>query len=35
MQQPFVRIAHHVYINNEKFGAIKRIKKISLWYRRL
>ena len=30
---PFVRIAHHVYVNNEKFQPIKRIKKISRWYR--
>ena len=30
---PFVRIAHHVYVNNEKFQPIKGIRKISSWYR--
>lgn len=30
---PFVRVAHHVFVNNEKFQPIKRIRKISSWYR--
>ena len=33
VHEPFLRVAHHVYINNEKFSPIKRIKKISQWYR--
>lgn len=33
VHEPFVRIAHYVYINNEKFIPIKRIKSISSWYK--
>ena len=33
VHEPFLRVAHYVYVNNEKFSPIKRIKKISQWYR--
>lgn len=33
IHEPFVRIAHHLYVNNDFFSPIKRIKKISRWYR--
>ena len=33
IHEPFVRIAHHLYIDNDNFSPIKRIKKISRWYR--
>jgi len=32
-REPFLRVAHYVYINNDKFTKIKRIKKISNWYK--
>ncbi len=31
--EPFIRIAHYVYINNHKFTPIKKIKSISKWYK--
>ena len=31
--EPFLRIAHHIYISNSKFTPIKTIKNISRWYR--
>lgn len=34
VHEPFVRIAHHVYVDNNKFQEIKRIKRISQWYQR-
>lgn len=30
--EPFIRIAHHVYVNIKKFSAIRRISKIKYWY---
>jgi hypothetical protein len=33
IHEPFIRIAHHAYVNNEKFSPIKRIKKIKNWYK--
>lgn len=33
VHEPFVRIAHYVYISNSKFTPIKTIKNISRWYR--
>lgn len=33
VHEPFVRIAHYVYIYNSKFTTIKTIKNISRWYR--
>lgn len=33
VHEPFVRIAHYLYINNNKFDPVKRIKRISRWYR--
>lgn len=33
VHEPFIRIAHYLYINNEKFDPVKPIKKISRWYR--
>lgn len=33
IREPFLRVAHYVYINNDKFTKIKRIKKISNWYK--
>jgi hypothetical protein len=33
VHEPFVRIAHYVYIWNSKFTPIKTIKNISRWYR--
>lgn len=33
VHEPFVRIAHYVYIYNNKFTQIKTIKNISRWYR--
>ena len=35
VHQPFVRIAHHVYINNDKFAQINTVKKIRLWYKKI
>lgn len=32
VHEPFIRIAHHVYVDNNKFQEIKRIKRISQWY---
>lgn len=29
--EPFIRIAHHVYINIKKFSPIRRISKIKYW----
>ena len=34
VHQPFVRIAHHVYINNDKFAPISTVKKIRLWHKK-
>ena len=31
--EPFVRIAHYIYIYNSKFVPIKTIKNINRWYR--
>ena len=31
--EPFLRIAHYIYISNSKFTPIKTIKNISRWYR--
>lgn len=33
VHEPFVRIAQHIYICNNKFIPIKPIKNISKWYR--
>jgi hypothetical protein len=33
VHEPLIRIAHYIYINNEKFLPIKRIKSISSWYK--
>lgn len=33
VHEPFVRLAHYVYIYNIKFTSIKTIKNISRWYR--
>lgn len=33
IHEPFIRIAHHAYVNNEKFSPIKRIKRIKNWYK--
>ena len=35
MRAPFIRICHNVYINNHKFAPIKKVKKISLWYKKV
>lgn len=32
LHEPFVRIGHHVYVNNRRFYPIKRIKKILKWH---
>jgi hypothetical protein len=33
VHEPFIRIAHNLYINTDKFDPVKRIKKILRWYR--
>lgn len=33
VHQPFVRIAHYIYVYNNKFTPIKTIENISRWYR--
>lgn len=32
MREPFIRVAHYVYVNNFKFTKIKRIQRISNWH---
>ena len=33
IHEPFIRIAHHAYVNNFNFSPIRRIRKIIKWYR--
>lgn len=33
IHEPFIRIAHHAYVNNFKFSPIQRIRKIVKWYK--
>lgn len=33
IHEPFIRIGHHVYVNNFKFSPIQRIRKIVKWYK--
>jgi hypothetical protein len=33
IHEPFIRIAHHAYVNNFNFSPIRRIRKIVKWYR--
>ena len=33
IHEPFIRIAHHAYVNNFNFSPIRRIRKIVKWYK--